>query len=190
MQMCLQAKLWRRLCTSRRLGNQLRSTCVSCARCCCCDCSCLIKLYGNVVLWLQFAWEQRVCLNGKDLRVWSAVRGELQRIFWAAWDFVQQSDTSATKDHPARVNALELAPALCETCVNKPVMEIIMDSEESLALRRVAAIMTTKYSEIALPLKTLIASFMHLNYAQLSTNSLNEGGNLGSVERRVLGSYT
>ena len=95
-------------------------------------------------------------MNGKDLRVWTAVRPELQHVFMAAYDFVQSNVATNESSQPRRVNALDLAKALCDTYLNKPVTELVMDSEESLALRRVAAVMSTKHAEMVVPMKVFI----------------------------------
>ena len=112
-----------------------------------------------------------MCLNGKDLRLWSAVRPELQTVFQAAFDFVKsydsQSDNVPAKAGKAggkgkRVNAFELARALCETYVNRPITTIIMDNDEDLAVKRVASTMAMRYDSVALPLKRFIQKTMKL----------------------------
>lgn len=114
-------------------------------------------------IFLQFVFESRVCLNGKDLRVWSSLRPELQATFLsafdAAYDFIQGASTSASGSAGSgrhQANAFELAKALCESFVNKPVTMIIMADDEELAIKRIAATMTTKGESLVQPLKNFL----------------------------------
>ncbi|CAK9117612.1 unnamed protein product [Durusdinium trenchii] len=109
-------------------------------------------------VFMQFLFEARVCLNGKDLRVWSSVRPELQSIFLsafdAAYDFVSTATTS--RDDGKKVNAFELAKALCETFVNKPIVMTVMADDEELVVKRIAIVMNSKYVMVAQPLKNFL----------------------------------
>lgn len=114
---------------------------------------------------MQFVFEGRVCLNGKDLRTWSAARGEIQSTFVAAMDFVRSPQcmprSGSDADQP-RVDAMELAQMLCKSFVATPIHSVIIDEDESQVLRRVANVMATEYTAVALPLKTFLDTSMKI----------------------------
>ena len=124
---------------------------------------------AKVGLFLQFVFEGRVCLNGKDLRVWSAVRPELQNVFSSAFDFVQtfdagtaKSSSTAAKGGDGPVNAFVLARALLETYVSKPIHDVVMDADEGETLKRVAQFMGTQYQQSVVPLKNFLKARIKL----------------------------
>ena len=99
------------------------------------------------------------------------MRPELQTVFQAAFDFVKsydgQSESVSTNSRQTngrgkRVNAFELARALCETYVNRPITTLIMDNDEELAVKRVASTMAMRYDSVALPLKRFLQKTMKL----------------------------
>lgn len=111
-------------------------------------------------------FEGRVCLNGKDLRLWSAVRPELQNVFLSAFDFVQSFDekkpgatgSSSANGRQGPVNAFVLAKALLDTYVSKPIEDVVMDSDEGEAMKRVAHFMSAQYHQSVMPLKAFLKS--------------------------------
>ena len=115
---------------------------------------------------MQFVFEGRVCLNGKDLRTWSAARAEIQSTFVAAMDFVRSPQCVPCSGSDAaeniRVDAMELAQMLCKTFVAAPIHSVVIDEDESQVLRRVANVMATEYSAVALPLKTFLNTYMKM----------------------------
>ena len=123
-------------------------------------------------MYLQFVFEARICLNGKDLRVWSSVRPELQSIFLSAFDAVYDrmkvssvtgsTNGSTTDAEKKSANAFEVAKALCETFVNKPVTVTIMADDEDIVIKRIATTMNVKYDSVVKPLKAFIKRYIKL----------------------------
>lgn len=124
---------------------------------------------------MQFLFEGRVCLRGKDLRVWSAARPEIQSTYVAAMDFLRVPATvpdsgagasglasSSASAQDKKVSPLELAKLLCESFVAPPVQTLVMGDDESAALRRVATIMSTEYATVAVPLKDFLSTQMKM----------------------------
>ena len=120
-------------------------------------------------------FEGRVCLRGKDLRVWSAARPEIQATFVAAMDFlrapaslsesVSTEDTSGkgkTRSTEKKVSALELAKLLCKSFVATPVQTLVMGDDESAAMKRVAFTMSAEYKTIVVPLKEFLLRQMKM----------------------------
>ena len=115
----------------------------------------------QVSLFLQFVFEARVCLNGKDLRIWTAARAELQAIYLAATDFMRSSVDSASGDDK-KICALELAKSLCNTFLNVPVQSMVFDDDEGQSVRRIATTMSTRQAEVVQPLRRFLATQMKL----------------------------
>ena len=72
---------------------------------------------------------------------------------------MQGTSTSASGSGSSgrhQANAFELAKALCESFVNKPVTMIIMADDEELAIKRIATTMTTKGETLVQPLKKFL----------------------------------
>lgn len=108
-------------------------------------------------------FEGRVCLNGKDLRVYTAARAEIQSTFIAAMDFIRAPvDHTSPSSSAQGLSALALAKKLCESFVAPRVTQMVFGDDETAALRRVATTMTTEYHDVALPLKQFIQSHMKL----------------------------
>ncbi|CAE7539367.1 unnamed protein product [Symbiodinium sp. CCMP2592] len=119
-------------------------------------------------LFLQFVFDGRVCLSGKDLRVWTGARAELQATYVAALDFMRMRD-NATESSAAgpsgadrKVGALDLAKMLCDSYVNIPVQTLVLDADESQSLRRVATIMSTQFTDVVQPLREFLAKYIKL----------------------------
>lgn len=118
-------------------------------------------------LFLQFLFEGRVCLSGKELRVWSAARPEIQSTFVAAMDFARSTSSlpttsSSDNSQPKQLNAIQLARELCKSYVAQEVTMLVLDDDESASLKRIANVMSTQYAAVALPLKEYIAKNMKL----------------------------
>eukprot|EP00435_Cladocopium_sp_Y103_P057218 s125_g19.t1 len=111
---------------------------------------------------MQFLYEGRVCLNGKELRAWTAARAELQGTFVSAMDYMRHPASDAETCAAQQVNAIDIAKVLLESFVAPPVTKCIFGDDESQSLRRVATIMTTQYTHIVLPLKQFVESQMKL----------------------------
>ena len=111
---------------------------------------------------MQFLYEGRVCLNGKDLRAWTAARAELQGTFVSAMDYMRHPASAAETPDAQQVNAIDIAKVLLESFVAPPVTKLVFGDDESQSLRRVATIMTTQYTNVVVPLKQFVESQMKL----------------------------
>eukprot|EP00435_Cladocopium_sp_Y103_P034910 s1306_g9.t1 len=131
-------------------------------------------------LWLQFVFESRVCVNGKELRLWSAARPEIQSTYIAAMDFMSNipdgkpagastSESQLTAGEKKKLSALELARTLCETFVALPVKSLVMGDDESQTLRRIATVMSTQYAAVAMPLRDFLGGQFKLPLAMHDT---------------------
>lgn len=115
---------------------------------------------------MQFLYEGRVCLNGKDLRAWTATRSELQGTFVAAMDFMRHPTANASSSGTGvaveHVSAIDIAKVLLDSFVAPPVTKLVFGDDESQCLRRVATAMATEYNTMILPLKTFLQTQMKL----------------------------
>ena len=111
-------------------------------------------------LFMTFAYEGRVCINGLDMRVWSAARPEIQRVFLASLEFMHEQ-----KDCPSslpKVSALELAKVLCSTYVEKPVTQVIAADDDELCMKRIHTVMTKRRDDVVIPLTKYVANNIKL----------------------------
>ena len=134
-----------------------------------------------VGLFLEFAWQGRCSVNGKEYRQYSALRTELQQTMIDALQSLhspefdvgsatQQSaggGSNADKDAGASqktVTPLQLAEMLCATFCDKPVTEIVWDDEDpdTCTLRNIVNVISTKAAEVIEPLTDFVAKTQHM----------------------------
>ena len=134
-----------------------------------------------VGLFLEFAWQGRCSVNGKEYRQYSALRTELQQTMidalqslrspeFAVGSATQQSaggGSNADKEAGASqktVTPLQLAEMLCATFCDKPVTEIVWDDEDpdTCTLRNIVNVMSTKAAEVIEPLTDFVAKTQHM----------------------------
>lgn len=99
------------------------------------------------------------------MRVWSAVRPEIQSVFLASLEFMRtdaQDSSSKSAQPQAKLSALELARLLCETYVDQPVTSVVGNEDEEQCLRRVLSVMGTQQAELVEPLQRYIKTYIQI----------------------------
>ena len=122
-----------------------------------------------VGLFLEFCWLQKVCLNGREFRQWSTLRGELQSTLLAANEQLavgalgssQATGKTSSKSKAAAMSALELAEMLCQSFLQKPVTSIDWECEDAdeQVIKSVANSMTVK--GLATPVRNFVVNNLH-----------------------------
>ena len=107
-----------------------------------------------VGLFLEFAWNAKVSVNGKDIRQYSALRGELQQslvsmneqISFETLHATGGPDASGSASGKTTMNPLELAELLCQSFLNKPVTSVVwdVDDPDEQVIKNIADAMTLK----------------------------------------------
>ena len=123
-----------------------------------------------VGLFLEFAWNGKVSVNGKDFRQYSALRGELQQLLITTNEELFCSlESSPDGTDPANgskgskaMNPLELAEVLMQNLLNKPVTSVIwdVDDPDEQVIKNIVDAMTIK--RLDEPIKKFVAEKLHL----------------------------
>lgn len=132
---------------------------------------CLFRLWGRenqswiqvkASLFVNFAFEGRLCLNGCDMRVWSVVRPELQKVYVASIEFTHNELPEHDAADTQKLNALQLARSLCESFLEKPVTSVITGDDEEQCMKRIMTAMSTRSEQVADPLKAYLQNNIKL----------------------------
>ena len=107
------------------------------------------------MMWLEFVWTQKVNVNGKQHRIYSSLRSELQSVMRAA--HVKLTTTG----HPSgmktdAVDALSLGQMLVNQFAKAPVKSVVFNDEEDASVHRVAQAMATNYDGVVVPIQDYI----------------------------------
>lgn len=144
----------------------------------------LLGTYGFCVsLFLEFCWQTKVAVNGKEHRQYSTLRGDLQATFISTNEEIEcpeslaaQLNSKASKDGKASTKALtplEIAELLCQSFLNKPVTAVIWDTDDpdEQVLKNIAHGMSAK--KLGEPITAFVKSNLHL---PLSMHSAVQNG--------------
>ena len=129
-----------------------------------------------VGVWLSFVFSGKVNINGRDCRVYSGLRPELQNVLIKSHEEFQiHIDTASaglTKQKgkgngntgsgsAVGMDALKLAQLLCATFIDKPVLSVDTGADdEDQASSRIAAMMHR--DDVTQPLASFIEQTMHM----------------------------
>lgn len=132
--------------------------------------------YGFCVgLFLEFAWNAKVTVNGKDIRQYSALRGELQQTLVSMNEQISfqalheaggpdggAGSGSGSASGKKSMNPLELAELLCQNFLNKPVTSVVWDADDpdEQVIKNIADAMSLK--QLDEPIKKFVSEKMHL----------------------------
>lgn len=135
----------------------------------------IMGAFGFVAgLWFEFAFQGRVCLNGRDFRQYSALRTELQQTLIDATEKIQISapdaqEGSAQANHSGSgkrrgLSPLELAELLSRDHLDTPVTKLVWDDEDpdERAIKSICTVMTTMQEAVVKPLKNFVAQTLPL----------------------------
>ena len=138
-----------------------------------------------VGIWFNFVFGGKVNINGRDCRIYSVLRTELQQVMIKSHEEFHFQIDAATAESGSSANgkkaasakkpaaagagapvggmdALKLAEMLCSTFVDKPVLKVDLDAgEENQALNRIIEIVSTR-ADVVEPLTFYVEKNMHL----------------------------
>lgn len=112
-----------------------------------------------VSIFMEFAFQSEVVVNGKLIKVYSSLRSELQQIMLSA-----QETFTAEASEGKQVDAMEFAALLTQQFADKPVMSVVSDDEEEACAKRATSTMNiaTHQASIVKPLQEFVAKQLHL----------------------------
>ena len=112
-----------------------------------------------ISIFMEFAFQSEVVVNGKLIKAYSSLRSELQQIMLSA-----QETFTAEASEGKQVDAMELAALLTQQFADKPVMSVVGDDEEEACAKRVTSTMNiaTHQESIVKPLREFVTKQLHL----------------------------
>ena len=119
-------------------------------------------------LWLEFVFQGKVSVSGREHRSYSLLRVDLQQTLLDANETLSAPGFITTHDsdsHRSAVNALELAKLLCESLTSQPVSEIIWaedDDPDERAIRSLCEHMTCNREHSVTPWIAFISQTLEL----------------------------
>ncbi|CAE7686598.1 unnamed protein product [Symbiodinium microadriaticum] len=113
------------------------------------------------MMWLEFVWSQKVNVNGKQHRIYSSLRSELQSVVRAA--HVKLTTTGQPSGMKAdAVDALSLGQMLVNQFAKTPVKTVVFNDEEDASVHRVAQVMATNYDGVVVPIQDYIKKVIRM----------------------------
>ena len=114
-------------------------------------------------LFLEFSWNGKCSLNGREHRQYSHLRTELQQTLIDVLQQLESPEFAADGDKANKagdaksgkscknssVTPLELAEILCTTFGDRPVTQVVWDDLDEVPIRNIVEWMSTKKSEVS-----------------------------------------